>query len=408
MKIIYLHQYFNTLSMSGGSRSYEMARRFVSWGHEVHMVTSIRNGNENKAKRWYKTREKGIQVHWLQVPYSNQMNFTERIKAFIKFAVASSLKAISLEGDIVFATSTPLTIAIPAVYVKRRKHLPMVFEVRDLWPDLPIAVGELKNKIVISVARWLEQFAYRNADRVVALSPGMRSGILKTGYPREKVFVIPNSADLKLFEIAKEESDAFRRQNEWLQNRPLVVYAGTIGQINGVSYLVKIAAATIAYTPEVRFLVVGDGKEKHDIRELARRLGVLNKNFFMFDTVAKKTVPKILAASTVATSLFIDLKEMQHNSANKFFDALASGTPVAINYGGWQGEILHKYKAGVVLNSKDINLAKDSLIKAIHDDEWLKNAGRNARIVAEEIFDRDKLARKLENVLEGAIFNNRL
>lgn len=394
--------------MSGGSRSYEMARRFVSWGHEVHMVTSARDEYVNKGKRWYQTREAGIQVHWLQVPYSNQMNFAARIKAFIKFAVASALKAVSLKGDIVFATSTPLTIAIPAVYAAKRRHLPMVFEVRDLWPDLPIAVGALKNKIMISAARWLEKFAYRNADRVIALSPGMRGGILKTGYPQEKIYVISNSADLKLFEVPKEESDAFRRQNEWLQNRPLVIYAGTIGYINGVSYLVKIAAATITYKPEVRFLVVGDGKEKHNIRELARRLGVLNRNFFMFDTVAKKTIPKILAASTVATSLFIDLEEMQHNSANKFFDALASGKPIAINYGGWQAEILHKYKAGMVLNSKDINIAKDSLIKAISDDEWVKNTGKNARIVAEEIFDRDMLARKLESVLKGAILNNRL
>lgn len=372
------------------------------------MITSNRDAGSAGKSRWYQTIEEGVHVHWLQNIYSNKMDYIERIKSFVRFAVLSAHKAAAIPVDVVFATSTPLTIAIPGVYASKRNRVPMVFEVRDLWPDLPIAVGALKNKIMISAARWLEKFAYRNADRVVALSPGMRSGILKTGYPPEKIYVIPNSADLKLFEVPKEESDAFRRQNEWLQNRPLVVYAGTIGYINGVSYLVKIAAATITYKPEVRFLVVGDGKEKHNIRELARRLGVLNRNFFMFDTVAKKTIPKILAASTVATSLFIDLEEMQHNSANKFFDALASGKPIAINYGGWQAEILRKYKAGIVLNSKDINIAKDSLIKAIHDDEWVKNTGKNARIVAEEVFDSDKLARKLESVLKGAIFNNRL
>jgi glycosyltransferase involved in cell wall biosynthesis len=369
------------------------------------MVTSNRNGHINKAKRWYKTCESGIQVHWLQVPYSNQMKFTERVKAFIKFAISSAIKAASLDGDIIFATSTPLTIAIPAVYAAKRRHLPMVFEVRDLWPDLPIAVGALKSKIMISAAKWLEEFAYKNAERVIALSPGMRRGIIKAGYPGEKIYVIPNSADLKLFEAGKENGNKFRNQNEWLQNRPLVVYVGTIGYINGVSYLVKIATATITCEPEIRFLVVGDGKEKHHIRELARSLGILNKNFFMLDSVAKKAVPKILNASTVATSLFIDLEEMQHNSANKFFDALASGTPIAINYGGWQADILRKYKAGIVLNSQDINHAKDSLIKAIHDDEWVKKAGENARIVAEKVFDRDKLARKLEGVLKDAISN---
>lgn len=123
MKIIYLHQYFVTPEMSGGTRSYEIARRLVDWGHEVHMITSDRNNNADR-KVWKTTKEAGINVHWYPVPYSNKMSFSKRIKAFMKFARASALKASSLEANIVFATSTPLTIALPGIYTKWKKEYP--------------------------------------------------------------------------------------------------------------------------------------------------------------------------------------------------------------------------------------------------------------------------------------------
>ncbi|XKF14805.1 hypothetical protein LL947_09945 [Halomonas sp. BLK-85] len=92
MKIIYLHQYFNTPEISGGTRSYEMARRMVSSGHEVHMVTSYREQGESR-RGWFKTEESGIHVHWYPVPYSNHMGFAQRLKAFFAFALAARRKA---------------------------------------------------------------------------------------------------------------------------------------------------------------------------------------------------------------------------------------------------------------------------------------------------------------------------
>src|SRR5699024_5606020 len=111
MKIIYLHQYFNTPDMAGGTRSYEMARRLVAWGHEVHMVTSWREPTDKHG--WFTSVEAGIQVHWLPLPYGNYMGYRERIQAFLLFAWKAARKAASIPADVIFATSTPLTIAIP-------------------------------------------------------------------------------------------------------------------------------------------------------------------------------------------------------------------------------------------------------------------------------------------------------
>jgi glycosyltransferase involved in cell wall biosynthesis len=398
MRVTYLHQYFNTPNASGGTRSYEMARRLVAWGHEVEMITTARDPSSTYGG-WKTTEESGIHVHWLYVPYSNRMSYPERIKAFLKFAVGASLKAASLEGDVVFATSTPLTIALPAVYAARHKKIPMVFEVRDLWPELPIAVGALKGRLPIAAARWLERFAYRHSEQIIALSPGMKEGVVRTGYPAESVHVIPNSADLALFDVPASAGQAFRKQFDWLQDRPLVVYTGTIGLINGVDYLVRLAAAVKKMDAEIRFLIVGNGKKKEQVRGTAERCGVLNQNLFMMEPVSKADVPKILSAADMATSLFIDLPEMWANSANKFFDALASGTPVAINYCGWQAEILEESRAGMVLDVKNIQSSAHNLAKALHDQAWLNQASRAARRLAEERFSRDMLAKKLETVL---------
>jgi len=403
VRIIYLHQYFNTPEMPGGTRSYEMARRLVKAGHEVHMVTSEREGKLSKDKKWYVTEEAGIQVHWTPVHYSNKMDYRQRIKSFLNFSWRSARRAASLGGDVVFATSTPLTIALPAVYAAKKNKIPMVFEVRDLWPELPIAIGAIKGFLPVSLARWLERFAYKNATRVVALSPGMKNGIIVTGYPEEKVVVIPNSCDLDLFKVPPNAGDEVRRRYSWLQDRPLVVYIGTIGIINGVDYLARVAAYVGNLDPEVRFVVIGSGKHEGKVRETAIELRVFEKNFFMLPPVPKRDVPAWLSAADAATSLFIDLKEMWSNSANKFFDALASGTPVVINYGGWQAELIQQTGAGLVLDVKNIEKAATELAEFIRDRDRLLKAGAAAKDLAHERFDRDKLALELERTLKAAL-----
>lgn len=398
MKITYLHQYFHTPDVPGSTRSYEMARRFVAAGHDVNLITADRHAKPGSG--WRVSDEAGIRVHWLPVPYSNEMSVRERIGAFFKYAYGAAQKAASLPSDLIFASSTPLTIALPAVWAAKRHRVPMVFEVRDLWPELPIAMGALKGGPTVYAAERLERFAYRNAAQVIALSPGMKDGVVKTGYPAERVHVIPNSCDLALFGVPKSAGEAYRAQHDWLGSRPFIVYVGTMGQINGVSYMAELAAKVGAEAPDVRFAVYGGGHDYNNLKARAQELGVLNETLFMPGPIPKKQVPAVLSAATFASSLFIDLKEMWVNSANKFFDGLAAGRPVLINYGGWQKDILRETGAGLVLDPHDMDKAKDALLKALRDEAWLENAGQKARKLAEDRFSRDGLAAELIGVLE--------
>jgi len=363
------------------------------------MITSWRE--DSKETGWFTTNVEGMRVHWLPVPYSNRLSYQSRITAFFRFAIAAARHAVTLEGDVIFATSTPLTIALPAVYAARRKRVPMVFEVRDLWPEIPIAIGALRNPVSKWAALRLEQFAYKNAARVVALSPGMAAGVEAAGYPKSRIAIVPNSSDLDFFQRDLVRGGAFRRQLGIEADKILVGYVGTLGRINGAGFLVRLAAI-LQSDSRFSFVIVGDGQEREQLEKLARDLGVSQKNFHLIPGVAKQEVPAVLSAVNIATSLFLPILEMESNSANKFFDGLAAGCCIAINYGGWQSELLGEANAGIRLSTNPGSAALE--LQALADDpDRIREFGQNARRMAEEKFSRDKLTVDIERTLAGAI-----
>jgi glycosyltransferase involved in cell wall biosynthesis len=384
--------------MSGGTRSFEMARRFVEQGHEVHMITSWREPCEDRS--WSESIIAGIHVHWLPVVYSNRMSYPNRIKAFLKFAIKSANKAASIKADIVFATSTPLTIALPAVYAAKIQKIPMVFEVRDLWPELPIAMGALKNPLTRFLARRLELFAYKNAQAINALSPGMKDGVIKTGFLSSNISVIPNSSDIAMFNVSSDLGEDFRRARTWLGEDPLLLYTGTFGLINDVSYLVDLAIELRKINSDIKILAIGEGSEFQKVENYAKNSGVLNKNFFMESYLKKKEVPAALSAATISTALFLDKPEMRVNSANKFFDSMAAGKPIMINYGGWMHELVQSHDCGLAMWGMSFSEVAKELDNKVYDNEWLKRASKASSLLAEDCFDRDVLAGQLLEVIE--------
>lgn len=397
MRIIYLYQYFNTPAMNGGTFAYEMASRMVRAGHEVHMVTADRSG---RGDGWYQTDEAGIQVHWCRVPYSNYMSYPQRIRAFFRFAHSAGRRAAQLEGDLVYASSPPLTMALPAVYAARTKKLPLIFEVADRWPDVAIAVGALRNPLTIAAAKWLERFAYRHAAHVVAMSPDMKAGVASTGYPADRISVIPNGCDIHRFQVPPALGRQFRAEHPWLGDRPLVVYTGAFGLVNGISYLAQVAAEANRFDPEVRFLAVGAGREDELVRRTAAELGVLNRNFFILPPMPKAEIPRVLSAADLATSTVIDRKPLWANSANKVFDAMAAGRGIVINHGGWMADMIHETGCGLVLPAHDYRTAARELVDLLHDRVRLAGTQLAALRVGRERFDREKLSREMLDVME--------
>lgn len=403
MRILYLHQYFTTPSMRGGGRTYEFGRRLTAAGHEVHMLTSDKNGLAKAVRdgssAWSISTEAGMTVHWTPVAYDNRMGFAERLSAFGQFATLAAARAIAVGGDLVLATSTPLTIALPAVLASKRLGVPMVFEIRDLWPAVPIAMNILRSRPTIFAARTLERFAYRNAAHIVALSPGIRDHVVATGYPSQRISVIPNGSDFDLFAIEDHAVAAFRSRHDWLGDRPLIAYVGAISRANGVEWLVELAARMRERAPELRFLLVGDGRDTEAVLALARQRGVLDRTLFYFPPVPKQAVPEILGAATLAAVCFIDVEVLHTGSPNKAFDAFAAGTPVLMNFGGWLGERVRQYGAGIVAEHRDLDTTASEIMDLLADPQAISATRAGARRLGREQFARDDLARQLEQVL---------
>ena len=382
--------------MSGGVRSYDVAKHLVDSGHEVEMITTNRILSDSIG--WKTTNEDGIRVHWLSLFYSNELGFYKRIKAFFSFALYACKKGSQVDGDIVFATSTPLTIAIPAIYISWKKSIPLVFEVRDLWPDVPIAVGIIKNPIIKYIAKFLEKYTYKKSKAVIALSDGMKKGILKSGCEASKISVVPNFSNIKLFN-RDLDGGKFRSKRSWLNNNPLLVYTGAFGVINGVDYLVDIAEKLILIKSDIKILLIGHGGQRENIISYAKKKNVLEKNFFIEESISKSELPQLLAAADLASNIVIDVPHVWDNSANKFFDALASGTPILVNGGGWQSELVNKENIGISTHGLNFSEAAFKINDFMHNKEMLNRSSKNAKRISSKYFNKDDLVEEIRKIL---------
>jgi glycosyltransferase involved in cell wall biosynthesis len=384
MRILYLHQFFITREGVGGTRSYELARRFVAAGHEVRIVTA--GGGRRTVD--------GIEVVGVRGAYSDYMTATSmpyprRIAAFLRFAAGAAIAAVrGPRPDVVYATSPPLTMSLPGMLAALRHRAPLVFEVRDLWPEAPIQMGALRNPLLRAAARALERLAYRRSAAIVALSPGIRSGVLAAGVPEEKVELVPNGSDLELFDPAAD-GGALREELGLGPERLLCSYFGAMGEANDLTQVIE--AAALLRERDVSFVLLGDGKRRQALERLARDRGASNV-VFMDPVPDKASVARLAAASDACLTIFKDVPVLATNSPNKLFDTFAAGRAAIVNADGWMRELVERNDAGLYARAGDpVDLA-EKVGRLEADRELTARLGRNARALAEREFDRDALA----------------
>ncbi|MFH0272479.1 glycosyltransferase family 4 protein [Vibrio jasicida] len=388
MKIIYIHQYFKKPTMSGGVRSYEFAKRLVKDGHEVVIVTS---DTEEYFSGWKNEEIEGIEVHWKSVKYNNKFGFLSRVWAFYSFLLHATLHVISIKSDIIIATSTPLTVSIPAIVYKFVYRVPFIFEVRDVWPEIPIALGFLRNRLVISAAKLLERISYNAASHIIALSPDMKNSI--ETITKTKVTVVPNAADIELFEGRCLESFSDKELLKKInvirsKHKKVLFYTGTFGMVNNLSYLIDLAGFSQG---DIAFVFVGDGIEKDLIIEKSKERNLIDSVVYFFSPIPKDKLWVLHNSFDMAVSTVLPIKPLYSNSANKVFDAFAAGSPILINHSGWLQEIIEKNVCGIVLGEKPSFGEYTRLTDFLFDEEKIVLARKNAKKLGESDFNRDTL-----------------
>lgn len=405
MHILYLHQYFTTRIGVGGTRSYEFARFFIQQGHRVTMVTAANRQDPWSGGLWRRCVVDGINVVEVRAGYADYsrgtaISYGQRIIAFLLFALASLIAVVRVERpDVVFATSTPLTIGIPGVLASRWHRVPLVFEVRDLWPEAPIQMGVLRHPLLILAARWLERAIYRRSQHIIALSPGIRQGVIDAGVAPEKISVIPNAADLDLFH-PQRDGQHWRQQ---LGNPPfLVLYFGTMGEANDLSQVIE-AARVLQHQGRDDILIVlaGQGRQRSWLEEQSRHYGLRNVRFL--DPLSKAEVADLVAAADVCLTIFKAISVLATCSPNKLFDSLAAGKPVIVNTPGWLQHLVSEYQCGRYARAGDPADLAAQIVYMCDHPEFTRQAGWNARLLAEQRFDRRWLASEVLAVLEVAV-----
>lgn len=410
MHVLYLHQHFQTRQGYTGNRSYEFSKCLVGEGHRVTMMCS---GVENESrlcvprgKDYFEIELEGIHCVPIAAAVANPLKVTamsgyRRMLQFLHFARLAKKVGRQLERpDVVFATHTPLTIGLAGLDLARHFDVPFVFEVRDLWPQALINIGALKNPLVIAWMRRMERKIYRAADHIIALSPGMKAGILSTGVPEDEVTVITNASDLELFHPHIDGQEG--RQRLQLGDRFAAIYFGGMGLANGLDYVVE-AARILQQRGQDHIAIVlhGNGGQRPALERLVASYNL--KNVIFSNPVPDKSmVAKLVAACDVCLTMYRASREYTW-SPNKMFDSLAAGKPIIVNVPDWLTEVLETNQCGRGVSPDDPAELADALQSFSTDRAACQRMGANSRALAERDFAREKLAHRLMAVLAREI-----
>ena len=400
MHILLIHQYFLEKDDPGGSRFNEMTRVWAEKGHRVTVIGGTVHYATGKKREKHRgkfivreTHNAGITVYRCHVSEAYNTNFLGRLWAYFSFVFSSivcGLFRARQRYDVVVVTSPPLFVGITGYVLSRLKRIPLVFEIRDLWPESAIDTGVLTNKTIIRFAYWFEGFIYRKAKLINTLTPAFRQKLVaEKGVPAGKVVMIPNAADFSLSEqlLHTFDAEAFRREKGWT-GRFVVTYVGAHGVANHLIQLVE--AAELLRDTRALFLLIGDGMQKPMLREEVRRRGLTNVQFV--DSVPKQEVFKYILASDLGTSVLKKTDTFKTIYSNKTFDYMSCRKPILMVIDGVSRELVEAARCGVYAepeNAADIAAKVRTYLGA---NGQLGKEGTNGYAYARQYFDRSHLA----------------
>jgi glycosyltransferase involved in cell wall biosynthesis len=405
MHILLIHQAFAALDEPGGTRHHELARFLVQRGHRVTIVASpvsyLTGKTSQQRMPWVERQADGQGVIILRAyTYAAlHRSFIHRVISFLSFMLSSFLIGLRVgEVDLVWGTSPPIFQGITAWLLTRLKGVPFLFEVRDLWPAFAVAVGVLRQPVLIRLSEWLERFLYRRADLLVVNSPGFIGHVQARGARR--VELVPNGADTTMFN--PQVSGAEFRRLHGLEHRYVVLYAGAHGMSNDLGVVLD-AARLLQEQSDIVILFVGDGKEKPSLVKRAAAMGLENVRFI--PPLAKAGMPAALSAADACLAILKPVAMYQTVYPNKVFDYMAAGKPVLLAIDGVIREALETARAGIFVQPGDASALAQSIRELRKHPEQAAEMGRRGRQYVESNFERGALAEVLEGMMLELVRN---
>ena len=386
MKILILHQHFNAPQKGGAIRSWYLATALLSKGHQVTVIT----GGENKILS--KEVVDGIDVISVYAPYQNHYGFTARINSFIRYIrgvirISDQFKSY----DSCYAMSVPLTVGLAAMYIRWKYVIPYIFEVGDIWPEAPIQLGFIKNPITKRILYRLESSIYKRADSLVALSPSIQNYLEKKN-PRKQIYRIPNMSDGDFYTPVYDRS--LKQKWNIEEEKFVVSYIGAIGYANGLDYILSCAQVCLNKNLPIQFVICGEGAVLDDLKSNAKDCS--NITFIPFQN--RDGVREVLQMSEAVLISYRHVPILETGSPNKFFDGLAAGKLIVVNFEGWIKELIEKEACGIYVNPNKPEQFADKMLSFIADEELLNRYQKNSRTLAEAQFSRNKISEQFNRI----------
>ncbi|EOP77528.1 hypothetical protein KOW_03224 [Bacillus cereus VDM006] len=408
MRVLLLHQYFLGKDDPGGSRFNQFVKYWEEQGHEITVVAGTvhytTGKKEEKYKgKWIVAEEYSPNVKVLRTYVSEAYNksFFGRLWGYFSFTV-SSLTAILFRvksHDIVIVTSPPLFVGVTGIFTKWFKRIPMIFEVRDLWPESAIDTGVLKSKPLIKMAFFVEKMSYKFANKINVLTPAFRNVLIeKKHISPDKITFIPNGADLDIFEPG--EKDNWVREKYSLQNKFVVTYMGAHGLANNLDSLLNLAKACEEYE-DIAFLLVGDGMEKARLKKRVKSERL--QNVIFIDSQPKAVIPDFCNASDICTAVLKKVDTFKTVYPNKVFDYMSCAKPILLGIDGAARELVEESGCGVYVDPEDIIQFKEKILEFYHNRERLDEMGLKGYKYVQRKFSRKALAHKYIREIESII-----
>lgn len=393
--ILIIHQHFCPPGGFGNNRSYEISKQLSALGHTVTVLTGSGNYPERPKHLFTRTHLDGVDVDCIRVPYNHNMGFIKRIYSFVLFSILSCFRVWKYKHtDVIYAISTPLSVGLIGLWFKKILNKPLLFEIGDLWPDVPIEMGILKNTLFIRVLYFLEKCIYKESAYLLLLSEGMKQYLLKKNIFEEKIRVLCNGTNVEQFKPAEDKA-SIRNQYNLPSNAFMILYAGTMGIANGLEFFIETAAHIQQQNNTIVFYFIGGGNRLDALKEYTQTKNL--KNIVFLESLQKDAVVDYFKMADVGIVSFAPYKILETNSANKYYDYLSSGLPVVINYQGWQKEVLEHNQCGFSVSTP--KEAADTLISLSNDPEAYQRMSQHARLLTVKEYDRRELALRLSALI---------
>jgi glycosyltransferase involved in cell wall biosynthesis len=407
MRILFLTHYFFPEGNAPATRVFEATKRFAAAGHDVTVVTGVPNvpdgivyeGYSNRL--WQREEVAGVEVVRVWTYLAPNQGTAKRILNYLSFMLSATLAALRVpRPDVVVASSPQFFCGWAGVLASRLRRVPVVLEIRDLWPESIVAVGAMKESRLIRLLEWLERRMYAAAREIVTVGDGYRRELEARGVARERIAVIPNGIDGAVFHPRPDDG---RVRDEWRLGRRFVcAYVGTIGMGCGLEVVLRAARRLRAEgRDDIRFLLVGDGAVREELEARARAEGLDGVVFT--GRLPKARMPEVLAAADACLVHLTRTPLFQTVLPSKIFEAAAMAKPIVLGVEGFAAELVGRAGAGICIEPENEGQLLEAVARLAGDPSLARKLGEAGLEHLGRPYDWSGLAKVYLTTLEAVV-----